>query len=284
MFNDITIIGMGFMGASIAKAVKTAMPETTVKGIDINEKNLEYCISNGIINKAADISSDISDLVILCIPPRAILQFVDYNRNYIERIPVVTDIGSVKKEIMGGIKKAGFNRFIGSHPMCGSDKNGPQNADDSIFKGKICSLIKEPDGENSDLLEKVALFWMILGMKIIYSDPDIHDHIVAYTSHLPHIVAFSLTFAVLETISKSRDENTDPLKFISSGFKDSTRIAGSSPEMWTDIFLMNRQNLLSSIDNFTNKINEFKTLLENEDENALKTMIAKISDERKSID
>ncbi len=287
MFNDITIVGMGFMGASVAKAVKAAAPEITIKGIDINEKNLEYCISNGIIDKVADISSDISDLVILCIPPRAILQFAANNKSYIERSPVVTDIGSIKKGIVSEIKKTGFNRFIGSHPMCGSDKNGPQYADSSIFRGRTCVLIKQPDDENYRFLEKVASFWTLIGMNIIYADPDLHDHIVAYSSHLPHVVAFSLSGTVMEIFSKHIDKNNqniDPMQFISAGFKDSTRIARSSSEIWTDIFLMNRQNLLLSIDDFINKINEFKTLLEKGDENALKAIITEISDKRRSID
>jgi prephenate dehydrogenase len=282
MFKEITIIGMGFMGSSIAGAVKAVKSDIIIKGADVNEKNVSYCLSKNLIDLPFDNNFHSSDLVILSIPPKSILQFIEQNKNYLEDINLLTDIGSIKKEIAEGIKGAGFNRFVGSHPLCGSDKDGPQYADAFLFNGKTCVVMNEKNIKNIDFIEKVASFWKMLGMKIVYADPDFHDNIIGYSSHLPHLVAFSLSKTVLEKCENHKEK--EPLKFISSGFKDSTRIASSSSRIWTDIFLMNRDNILASIDDFLNHINEFRDLIENKDEEGLKKLITDISNNRRHLD
>ncbi|MHB1645263.1 MAG: prephenate dehydrogenase [Candidatus Acididesulfobacter diazotrophicus] len=401
MFKEITIIGLGFMGASLAGALKSKKPDIIINGFDINQKNIDFCLDNKFINKGIkincgyysnnsenkladnssisfnigiNINDDInisrnrlnkninnfdlnylpagynplkSDIAILCIPPKVILKFLydNKNKNFLAKFSLITDIGSIKKEIISASKKNNLKNFIGSHPMCGSDKSGAENADINMFQGKTCIVINKKcndttinrinskdnlnnlnktdcncadnsvnyekitsnnysndltDSEkiapndydnnsgnyysgNSADIEKISSFWKILGMEVIYADADFHDYIVGYSSHLPHIVSFCLSKTVLNIVTANANLPLNSLKYISSGFKDTTRIASSSENIWADIFLLNKSNLISSLDNYIDNLNKFKVLLENNDEDALKLLIAEISKQRKML-
>ncbi len=287
MFKEITIIGLGFMGASLAGALKSLKPDIVINGLDVDQKNIDFCLKNNFIDRAVLLNPGInnipsaynpkrSDITVLCIPPKIILKFLSVHKNFLSQFKLITDIGSIKKEIVSTAKKIGLNNFIGSHPMCGSDKNGAENADINMFHGKTCIVIEE-----SGAFEKTAFFWKTLGMEIVYADACFHDYMVGYSSHLPHVVSFCLSKTVLDAADANQSLNS--LKYIASGFKDTTRIAASSENIWTDIFLLNADNLISSLDNYINNLNKFKVLLKNNDENALNTLIAKISKQRKML-
>lgn len=296
MFKEISIIGLGFMGASIAGAVKRTSPDTAIKGCDINEKNLEYCISKGIVDSEIVFDEDLGhdrhgfeypSMVLLCVPPDAIISILDKYESYFKNIPLITDIGSVKHPIVNAVKINKFKLagFVGSHPMCGSDKYGPEYADFNLFKGKNCIVIKDEE----DLLEqvriekilRVASFWESIGMNIVYSTSAFHDEMAAYASHLPHLIAYSLSRTVLNAAQKNREKGS--FNFIASGFMDSTRIASSSPDIWTDIFLMNRENLIKSLNSFMSVADTFKNLLEKGDKEGLRSLILNISGDRKAL-
>ncbi|MHB1698184.1 MAG: prephenate dehydrogenase [bacterium] len=291
MFKEISIIGLGFMGASIAGALKNRIPGIKIKGYDIIKNNVEHCFSKGIIDGAADIEkggcSEEDCLIIMCIPPAAIIPFLEKYKNYFQNAPFITDIGSVKGAIMSNAKAKNMKNFIGSHPMCGSDKTGPKNADFTLFNGKKCIVIKEGEDltDKSRLYKigKISEFWKSLGMGVIFSTADAHDNITAYTSHLPHLIAFLLSDATLSYVLKEKESFAGISGFIGSGFKDSTRIASSSPELWTDIFLMNGENIIASLEGFIASANTIKGFLETGDRESLNSIIKKITDERKEV-
>ncbi len=358
MFKEITIIGLGFMGASLAGVLKSKKSDIIINGFDINQKNIDFCLDNKFIDKGIkincgddnhnhnisenkltdnnsinfnagiNINDDIninrlnkninsfydplkSDIAILCIPPKVILKFLYDNKNFLAKFSLITDIGSIKKEIISASKKNNLKNFIGSHPMCGSDKSGAENADINMFQGKTCIIIREnnsnknyndDDTHNDDVynnfcnletkinnynyyylnfIEKITLFWEALGMEVIYADADFHDYMAGYSSHLPHVVSFCLSKTVLDTVDANLPYSS--LKYISSGFKDTTRIASSSENIWADIFLLNKSNLISSLNNYIDNLNKFKILIENNDEDALKLLIAEIAKQRKML-
>ncbi len=300
MFKDITIIGLGFMGASIAGAVRKKFPETNIKGYDAVKKNIDYCLSKDIIDGAANIEKAGCGggdcLIIMCIPPAAIVSFFEKHPAFFINATLVTDIGSVKNGITYNAEANNISNFVGSHPMCGSDKTGPENADFSLFDGKKCIVIREnadlTDKRRTAKIEQTAGFWESLNMNVIFSTAEIHDDITAYTSHLPHLIAFLLSDATLSHIfNKNKDNNKYKYRderefalltgFIGSGFKDSTRIASSSPDLWTDIFLMNDENIISSLDNFITSANSIKGLIETGDREGLNSYLKKICGERK---
>ncbi len=288
MFKEICIIGLGFMGASLAGAIKRKFPETKIIGYDAFKSNIDYCIFKGIIDGAVDVQKDDCPsgcMIIMCIPPSAIASFFEEHRAFFINAPLSTDIGSVKKSITYAAETKDINNFIGSHPMCGSDKSGPENADFLIFDGKKCFVIKE----NADLkdeyrmkkIDQTAEFWKSLNMDVVFTTAETHDDIAAYASHLPHLIAFLLSDTSLSYIlNKSKNEHR-LTGFIGNGFKDSTRIAASSAELWTDIFLMNGANIVASLENFTASANIIKGYIETGDKESLVSYLRKISEERK---
>ncbi len=289
MFKEIKIIGLGFMGASLAGAVKSKLTGTAVKGYDIVKNNIDYCIAKGIIDEPLSLDSGYDNaasensLVIMCVPPSSIVSFFDEYADFFGGSALVTDIGSVKALIGAKAKKNNLTNFVGSHPMCGSDKSGPENSDFSLFNAKKCIVIKEKedyaDKERSFKIDKIAGFWKSLNMEVIFSEAETHDEITAYTSHLPHLAAFLLSDTVLSHVKNKKFSSY--ASFIGGGFKDSTRIASSSPDLWTDIFLMNDEKIIFSLDNFIASANSIKGLIETGDRNGLVSYLKKIYEDRK---
>ena len=285
MFKEISIIGLGFMGASIAGAVKKKFPETKIKGYDAVKNNIDYCISKGIIDGVLNIEkagcggSDC--LIIICIPPAAIVSFFEKHPVFFINAPLITDIGSVKNGITSNAEANNISNFVGSHPMCGSDKTGPENADFSLFDGKKCIVIRETadltDKRRTAKIEQTAEFWKSLNMDVIFAAAETHDDITAYTSHLPHLIAFLLSDTTLSYMGGLAEFKG----FIGSGFKDSTRIASSSAELWTDIFLMNGANVIASLEDFIASANIMKGFIETGDKEGLSSYLKKICGERK---
>ncbi|MFW0884905.1 prephenate dehydrogenase [Candidatus Acidulodesulfobacterium sp. H_13] len=296
MFNEISIIGLGFMGASIAGAVKAKNSKIRITGYDIAQNNIRYCKSCGLIDDVLNLESDICDcrgdnLIIMCAPPSAIVSLIDAYKAFFRDAQVVTDIGSIKDAITTNARIKNIENFVGSHPMCGSDKSGPENADFKLFNGKNCIVMREDfdltDKDRADKIEKTAEFWRMIGMNVIYSTADSHDNIAAYTSHLPHLISFLLSGAVLNFIlrekGREKEKGVEVLDFIGNGFKDSTRIASSSPELWTDIFLMNSENILASLEDFMVSANILKGLIETGDREGLSTRIREIAERREEV-
>ncbi|MCL4532852.1 MAG: prephenate dehydrogenase [Deltaproteobacteria bacterium] len=289
MFKEIKIIGLGFMGASLAGAVKGKLTGTAVKGYDIVKNNIDYCIAKGIIDEPLSLDSGYNNaasedsLVIMCVPPSSIVSFFDKYADFFGGAALITDIGSVKALIGARAKKNNLTNFVGSHPMCGSDKSGPENADFSLFDAKKCIVIKEKedyaDKDRSFKIEKIAGFWKSLNMEVIFSEAETHDEITAYTSHLPHLAAFLLSDTTLSHVKNKKFSSY--ASFIGGGFKDSTRIASSSPDLWTDIFLMNDEKIIFSLDNFIASANYIKSLIETGDRNGLVSYLKKIYEDRK---
>ena len=282
------------MGASIAGAVRKKFPETVIGGYDSVKKNIDYCLSKNIIDGAENIEKAGCGggdcLIIMCIPPAAIVSFFEKHRYFFLNAPLVTDIGSVKKGITYNAEANNISNFVGSHPMCGSDKTGPENADFSLFEGKKCIVIKENADSNDERrtvkIRQIAEFWKSLNMDVIFSTAETHDDITAYTSHLPHLIAFLLSDTTLSYIyGKGKNENAGGTAefagFIGNGFKDSTRIASSSPELWTDVFLMNGANVTASLENFIASANIIKGFIETGDKESLNSYLKKICGERK---
>ena len=296
MFKEISVIGLGLMGASIAGAVKSLNNGIKVKGYDVAVENIRFCLTKGLIDDTVDFKSggspagDVESLIIMCAPPTAIIGLMEENAAFFKNAAYITDIGSVKETIAAHAAAENIKNFVGSHPMCGSDKSGPQNADFNLFNGKNCIVMRENADSNDtgrkEKIDKISGFWTMLKMNVFYSTAKAHDDMAAYASHLPHLVAFLLSGAVLsrafrENRQENKPENDASLvNFIGNGFKDSTRIASSSPELWTDIFLMNGGNITASLEGFIAAANIIKGFIETGDRESLTAELKKITSER----
>ncbi len=273
LFNKVAIVGVGLIGGSLALAIKKKKLANEIIGVSRHEKTLFLAKKKGVIDKGAlDISAvSEADLVILSAPVEAILKLAPLLAKVVRPDCIVCDVGSTKQEIVSKLD-ALFSYYVGAHPLAGSEKRGVSYSNPDIFKGSLCILT--PTGKtNAQALLKVKKIWDRIGARLVCLSSEAHDNIVAYISHLPHIAAFSLSGAVPQ----------EYLKFASTGFKDTTRIAASDAEIWSDIFLSNQKNILKAINAFQDKLSKIKSAVETKDRKALDRILVQAKAKRDSL-
>ncbi len=242
-FQKVTLVGVGLLGGSLGMALRQRGLAEHVCGVVRRSAVIADCERLGAVDVATrNLQSAIrgADLVVLCSPIGQMPALAAELSPVLEPEAIVTDVGSVKgglvetlEEIIG---KAG-GHFIGSHPMAGSEKTGVQAARPDLFEGALCAVTPTPRS-NADALAKVQQLWTELGSRLLTLAPAQHDDLVARSSHLPHVVAAALANYVLSP-AHSKEQGA----LCAGGFRDTTRIASGSPEMWRDIALSNRENL-----------------------------------------
>lgn len=277
-FSKVTIIGVGLIGASLALALRQNNLCGIISGYGRNEDNLKRARERGIID---DYSLDAkqachdSDLIVLSTPVGVFGEITKKVRDILKKGSIVTDVGSVKGnlvyEIESLIPKGSF--YIGSHPIAGSDRSGIDDAKADLFKSAQC-IITPTEDSDTESLRKIAFLWESLGAKIRFMDPYKHDEVYGAISHLPHVVAYAL----VNTIG---DVDSEFIEYAGQGFKDTTRIALSSPKMWRDIVIKNRENLIRYIDILIGNLEKMKKLLENADAEGIEQEFSKAQELRK---
>jgi|TARA_B100000745_G_scaffold281239_1_gene213803 prephenate dehydrogenase len=271
LFGKMTIIGVGLLGASLAKACKERDLVEEVAGYGRNRENLEKARALKIIDHCpADLAEAVkdADLIVLCTPVTTIIPLI---QNMIARIrpgALITDVGSVKEPIVKEaeklVPKGVF--FVGSHPIAGGENSGLEASTANLYQGAKC-IVTPTDKTNNSALEKISALWQAVGMQIINLSAEEHDFVFGAVSHLPHIVVYAL----MNTLGSLRtQDNREVTAFSGAGLKDITRIASSDPVMWRDICLSNRNHSLDLIDRFQNKLDEIRSTIEKGDGQALK--------------
>lgn len=240
----VAIIGMGFMGGSLGVILLRKKICSNVIGIGRNLKKLKLALKK---KAATYITTDLkkgvknADIVIISLPVNLIPASFMKIKPYLSENTIVTDMGSVKGVVIEKIGKVDDGRnFIGSHPMVGSEKAGIKNIIPEIFQNGTCIVTPEKNSDRQKL-EKVEKFWELIGMKVVKMDAKHHDQLICRISHFPHIVSFLLTNMATKIIRENKE-------IIGRGFKDITRIAASDEEIWTDIFIANKIEILKNID------------------------------------
>ena len=252
----LSIIGVGLLGGSIGLAVKSAAMSSRVVGYGHRRSTLEKALASGAIDEAADGLGEAvkgADLVILCTPVGSFRQNLKDIASALAEGAIVTDVGSTKRSVLrdAGELLPKHAKFVGSHPMAGSEKRGVDFARADLFAGARCILTPDPSTDR-DALASVESFWQALGMTTTRLSPEDHDRLVCDISHLPHALAASLV--------SMQDDAALPLA--GKGFLDATRIAGGDGGLWRDIFLDNRDQLAASLDRFRGELNAFEQLLD----------------------
>jgi prephenate dehydrogenase len=258
------------MGGSLAKAVKKYGIAKNVYGYARSQKSKKEILELGLVDELLDIKTlkEKSDLIVLAIPVDNIIavlpELLDIKEN-----TTIMDLGSTKEFIVKNIPQEIRNNFIAAHPMCGSEKFGPKASMDNLYEGKTVVLCNLED--NTELHKNRAIkVFQDIGMRLVFMNSKDHDIHACYMSHLPHAISYSLANTVMS--------NEDPKSIVAlaaGGFKDMSRIAKSSPDMWTDIFSQNRQNLLESIDLFDEQMKIVRKMVEEEDYDKLKEWMQK---------
>ena len=270
MKNTLTIgfIGLGLIGGSIAKALRAARPGDTFIAYDKNKESLIQAMADNVINQATDtIGSAFSDcdVIFLCAPVSTCIGFLDTLKQIIRPDCVLTDVGSVKSAIHQAVFKAGLSgHFIGGHPMTGSEKSGYANAKAHLLENAYYILTPEKDTDPAhlDMMTRLVRATKALPIRL---DHEKHDRITAAISHLPHIIAFTLVNLVKET-----DDPEGMMRLLAAGgFKDITRIASSSPEMWQQICFENRGPILQALNDYEDRIHAMEKAISGRDGRAL---------------
>ena len=263
LFRKVTIIGVGLIGGSIGLAIKKHKLAREVVGISQRHSTLMMALKNGAIDHAYhDIKKAVlnADLVILATPVSIINGMFSMIAPHIRKNCIVTDVGSAKLSIVNTAQERLPNPslFVGAHPLAGSEKKGVQFADPDLFRNSLC-IITPTEVTNRSALERIKKLWIKLESNIEIMSPEQHDSILSYISHLPHLVAYAL----METIPN------EYLKYAAQGLKDTTRVASSSPQLWSDIFLGNKKNIINDLDYVVNNLSQIRKCLDINDSKGL---------------
>jgi len=261
-FKKIAIIGAGLIGGSIGLAAKRKGLAREIVGVCRHQKSLRQAkrikaIDRGTLNYREAVEG--ADLVILATPISQIIKIAGEIAPYLKKGCLVTDAGSTKSKIVAEVEKvfSGDIAFVGAHPLAGSEKRGVSEARTNLFKGTLCILTKSRKTKLA-ALEKINSFWQAIGCRVIKLTPQAHDQIVAVISHLPHLAAVQLV--------KVGRKN---LNFAASGFRDTTRIASSDAEVWSDICLTNKKFIIQAIDEYIARLKLMRNLISKDDKRGL---------------
>lgn len=266
LFKRVGIIGLGLIGGSLGLAIKEKGIAYSVIGISRKKTTLEKARKLKVIDRGFLGFKILAscDLIILATPVQATIRLFSKIKPYLSTGCIVSDVGSTKLEVVNAARKILSKKvdFIGAHPLAGSERRGIDNVEKNLFKGSLCLLtpLKTNKKEN---VKKVKLFWERLGSKVRVLSPEMHDKVISDTSHLPHLLAFSLIASIPDS----------SLGYSASGLRDTTRIASSDPQLWTEIFLTNRQAILKSLAVFKKHLSGLSILIRQREKRKLFTRV-----------
>lgn len=277
----ILIFGIGLIGGSIALKIKQKKLFDQIIGVGRNGgTSLTSYVSTGMLDVAIENASEeiaSTDLIIIATPVAQTKKILADIYPLINDKSVITDVGSTKSDVMTAAKeslKEKFNQFIGSHPIAGSEKHGASAANYQLFENKDI-IITPHDTSSNSTIDYLRKFWVSLGGRVSNMTPEIHDEIFSTVSHIPHLLAFGLV-----NLINNKSNKDQLLNFAASGFRDFSRIAASSPEVWRDISLANKKAILNDLKLYQDEISSIIKLIEEENTNELDQYLIKASTTR----
>ena len=252
IFDRVAIIGFGLIGSSLARAVKASGTARTIVACDSSTAARATIARLGLADTVTDdpaVAVDGADLVVLATPLGAYAEIARRIAPALAHGAIVSDVGSVKGPVTRDLPPLlpSHVQLVPGHPVAGTENSGPESGFETLFKGRWC-ILTPPPGTDPEAVRKVSELWQACGSLIEIMEPEHHDKVLAITSHLPHLIAYTIvgTAANLE-----EDAQSEVIKFSASGFRDFTRIAASDPTMWRDVFLNNREAVLEMLQRFT---------------------------------
>jgi prephenate dehydrogenase len=263
--HSVAIVGVGLIGGSIGLALRARQLADKVTGAGSRPATLETAKKLGAITHvAADLQTAVADaeLVVVCAPVGHIVEQVQKLAPHCRPGTLVTDAGSTKAEIVRALARAAVP-FIGSHPLAGNEKKGPQHATADLFAGRTVIITPTAEARREDRA-RLAEFWTALGAKVVEMPADEHDRALAATSHLPHVLAAAIAGATPERY----------VTLTAGGWQDTTRIAAGDPALWRQIILANRANVLAALDNLSNRLADWRRAIEAADSAQLEKLLA----------
>ncbi len=269
MIDKLVIIGVGLIGGSLAKALKNKHYCRQIIGYSHNKTNLEKALNLGVIdgytNNLDNCIVD-ADVIILATPIGSFAPLLNQIKPLLSPKTIISDVGSVKvaiTQLANKILAKKSFQFVPAHPIAGKEKSGVDAADKSLFIDK--QVIISPNNNPTQFIDIISKMWQATGAAIVQMPAAKHDKILSATSHLPHILAFALMDYLIKL-------NGNVFDYTAGGFKDFSRISSSNANMWSDICLTNKDNIINSINHYQQNLNHLKTLIENQDKKSLNNL------------
>ena len=284
VFNTVAIIGMGLIGSSIARALREKALCQTIIAIEADAQNREIVSELKLADSVTgDIAQGVADadLVILAVPVGANAAVAEQMGPHLRSGAIITDVGSVKATVVSAVKPflPADVSFVPAHPIAGTEHSGPAAGFAELFINRWC-ILTPPAGTPSIATDRLTDLWEAMGARVQVMEPEHHDLVLAITSHLPHLIAYT----IVGTASTLEDDlRGEVIRYSASGFRDFTRIAASDPTMWRDIFLHNREAVLDTLQRFTEDLTELQKAIRKGDGDKLFETFAKTRGIRRAI-
>lgn len=282
-FARVTIIGLGLIGSSVARAIRANMPGVRITGYDADldvrarAQTLDFCDDITDLPGTAVIDAD---LVLLCVPVGAMGEVAEQIADDLPTDAVISDVGSCKQSVFDALVKALPDAIIiPAHPVAGTEKSGPEAGFATLFAGRWC-ILTPPEDAPAAVVEQLSTFWRRLGAEVEIMDARHHDKVLAITSHLPHLIAYTIvgTADDLQEVTQS-----EVIKYSAGGFRDFTRIAASDPVMWRDVFLSNKDAVLEMLQRFSEDLTALQRAIRYDKGDDLEALFTRTRDIRRSI-
>jgi cyclohexadieny/prephenate dehydrogenase len=282
-FARVSIIGLGLIGSSVARAVRQHMPTVRLTGHDADPgvrataDRLQLC--DDIADTAGAAVTD-ADFVLLCVPVGAMGDAAREIAADLSADAIVSDVGSSKAGVAAALRAAlPDGQIVPAHPVAGTENSGPEAGFASLFHGRWC-ILTPMEGTNPAAVARVEAFWQALGANVETMTPEHHDLVLAVTSHLPHLIAYTIvgTASDLEEVTRS-----EVIKYSAGGFRDFTRIAASDPTMWRDVFIANKDAVLEMLQRFSEDLTALQRAIRWGDGDALFDLFTRTRAIRRSI-
>lgn len=279
----VAIIGLGLLGGSLGLAAKEHAPGITTKGYDRNTDVRAQAAARGLVGEvceSVDAAVSDADLVILCVPVGAMEDAAAALAPHLKPTAIVSDVGSSKESVAKALAKAlPRHTIIPAHPVAGTEQSGPDAGFASLFTNRWC-ILTPPEGVDEEALTALSQFWTKLGAKIEIMDARHHDLVLAVTSHIPHLIAYTIvgTASDLEEVTRS-----EVIKYSAGGFRDFTRIAASDPVMWRDVFLNNKDAVLEVLGRFSEDLSSLQRAIRSSDGDTLHDLFSRTRKIRREV-
>jgi prephenate dehydrogenase len=285
-FQQVVIIGVGLIGGSLGMILKRKGLADRVIGVGRHVENLKTAVELGAIDRyVVDAKEGVrdADLVVLATPVDTYERHLKVWASCLKKGAVVTDVGSVKGQLVERYEQAmpAGVHFVGAHPIAGKEKTGVASGTDQLFKGARC-ILTPTSRTDVQALEQVRTMWQEAGSQVLTMDPHLHDQILGAVSHLPHVAAFALINALVD-LRNQKIPSLDLAGHSGGGLRDTTRIAASSPEMWRDIFLWNRDNIVVFIEAYEQSLKQLKQLIKAGDAAGIEKELERAKREREQL-
>ena len=286
-FRHVAVIGLGLLGGSIGLAVQAMMPGVATSGFDASAEVRARARERGLCAEVAETAAEAvagADLVIFCVPPGAMGAAALACRDGLAAGAVVSDVGSCKVSVAEALGSAlpewaAKGLIVPAHPVAGTENSGPDAGFAALFRNRWC-IVTPLEGGDAGAAGRVEAFWATLGARVETMAPAHHDRVLAVTSHLPHLIAYTIvgTARDLEEVTES-----EVIKYSAGGFRDFTRIAASDPTMWRDVFLANKGAVLEMLQRFTEDLTALQRAIRVDDGAALFEHFSRTRAVRRSI-